>query len=515
MLSEEKKYLDSILYYVTDFSLENLALNSELFKFCFNLNLEEKYSKPLSESTEEKTFYYEQLNQNTFLSQRPYKLTISRMIEYMNDKTISYNYSVKTKMQTKGFNTDCLNQLSKFILYHYKNSNRENLINFIVFTISLSSESHNLICDFIMNGIKIPNISVQEDTTFKKAISEKFLILFNRRFYTDLRNLSISHMNWQLSFIYMYPYIYKHVNYNSILCKSKLNPLNKALKHDDLRYIEMFRNYEYPLDEEESNMNNASYTLEHISDKKILNIIFSEDYDLYLFYYNVYISYVLTDNLDELKKLILSLSINQKDEVSLAEKSREERKRLFYETSKAFKEFNNDETDNLMFSGPSSSSKSLNTILDITKINYNILISEYNTNMIVGCKSFSMLKYLLSLGVKIQDKYYKTILFIDESMVMHLFNNGYKFDENKFLEYKKDNRYSLYSSDVTFYYFYQLGPGPEENRISEHKDDKLDKRFDYIMKCKKQYKQNLYNNLKRNNRIEICDDILKLVIDFL
>jgi hypothetical protein len=57
MLPEEKKYLESILYYVTDFSLENLALNSELFKFCFNLNLEEKYSKPLSESTEEKTFH--------------------------------------------------------------------------------------------------------------------------------------------------------------------------------------------------------------------------------------------------------------------------------------------------------------------------------------------------------------------------------------------------------------------------------------------------------------------------
>jgi hypothetical protein len=141
-----------------------------------------------------------------------------------------------------------------------------------------------------------------------------------------------------------------------------------------------------------------------------------------------------------------------------------------------------------------------------------------------------MLNYFFSLGVKILDKNYKTILFIDESMVMHLFNNGYKFDENKFLEYKKDNRYSLYSSDVTFYYFYQeLGvahselrriqtdstPGPEENRISEHTDDKLDKRFNYIMKCKKQYKQNLYNNLKRNNRIEICDDILKLVIDFL
>ena len=161
MLLEEKKYLESILYYVTDFSLENLALNSELFKFCFNLEIEEKYTRPLSESTEEKSFTYEQINQNTFLSQRCYRLTMSRMLEYMNDKTSNYDYSVKTKMQIKGFNTDCLNQLSKFIIYHYKNSNRENLINFIVYIISLSSKRHNIICDFIMNGIKLPNITSQ------------------------------------------------------------------------------------------------------------------------------------------------------------------------------------------------------------------------------------------------------------------------------------------------------------------------------------------------------------------
>ena len=69
--NKEKKYVESILYYITDFSLESLALSSELFDYCFNLKLDEKYFNKLSESNDEKSFIYLELDQQqSFLTKR-------------------------------------------------------------------------------------------------------------------------------------------------------------------------------------------------------------------------------------------------------------------------------------------------------------------------------------------------------------------------------------------------------------------------------------------------------------
>ena len=71
MNTEEKKYLESILYYITDFSEEHLALSPKVFEYCFKDILTIKHN-------------------------RQHVLTINRIVNFMKDKN-KFVYKIKDK----------------------------------------------------------------------------------------------------------------------------------------------------------------------------------------------------------------------------------------------------------------------------------------------------------------------------------------------------------------------------------------------------------------------------------
>ena len=103
---EEKKYLESILYYITDFSEEHLALSPKVFEYCFKDILTIKHS-------------------------RQHVLTINRIVNFMKDKN-TFVYKIQDKFDNGNINKDCLTYLSKFITYHIKHSDNDRLILFLV-----------------------------------------------------------------------------------------------------------------------------------------------------------------------------------------------------------------------------------------------------------------------------------------------------------------------------------------------------------------------------------------------
>ena len=84
---------------------------------------------------------------------------------------------------------------------------------------------------------------------------------------------------------------------------------------------------------------------------------------------------------------------------------------------------------------------------------------------------------------------------IDEKLIIHLFNRGYKFNQHYYLKLLNER---MLGGD-TFYF---------------DKDFYI-RRLDIIMKYKNEYKKKLLTKLKSNKNIEICDDILGLIVDFI
>ena len=469
---EEKKYLESILYYITDFSEEHLALSPKVFEHCFKDIL-------------------------TIKHHRQHVLTINRIVNFMKDKN-TFVYKIQDKFDNGNINKDCLTYLSKFITYHIKHSDNDRLILFLVSLIMKSVDSDTQITDFIFNGTKL-------NESLKKKLADKCLETIHGDYNNSIENNFDTFFNpYTIAVMYRIPNIYKYLNLSSLLCKkSNLTILNKAIHRREVCLVNFLIDIGVSLNCEKSVMNNIYYLFNNTTQFN-LEKIFGDDYDMQYYYYTLYSLYVKTDNLCQLKLIIengdfANLNLQKYNQCQLFGYDDFELSSLsdlHLSTSGAIRsdeqsssELQISSSDNLTLKNHFSSRGRLRNP------NYNVLISEYNTNMLVGCKSVGMLNYLLSIGLKLDDSYCRIIANIDEKLIIHLFNRGDKFNQHYYLKLLNER---MLGGD-TFYF----------------DEDFYIRRLDTILKYKNQYKKKLLAKLKTNKNIEICDDILGLIVDFI
>ena len=514
----KETYLNSILYYITDFTEEHLALHQDLFKYCFNFETMDFINNlPRNHLS---------IIKNILRMMQDTKDHLSRSVKYgyfHQNSTIENRNMYSNRIR---LNKDCLNNLNKFITFHSKFSTVNNLLYFIssmLFIFSLDDNRRpgnqyqvpgyesqgwgngyeyyqsqqfsdpqksvvhrknksSMLYDFIFNETKLNNI-------YKKIIANKIVDNF---MYSSQQSYYSSY-----SMIIEYiPILKDYININKV-DNNHLSLLNKAILDNERTWISTLRDIGTKIDVEESLMNNVYYCF--TTNKKLLNSLLytneNSEYYTYSIYYNIYVVYIVGDNLSGLKSYLNSFKYPRKDQDDS----------LFYDFLESDKELDekflesvyierHNNTPPFVYNKCLEKSFISNTLIKFEDLNFNVLISEYNTTMIVGCQSVEMLKYLVkNLNVSLNDPYFRIIIHIKESLIPHLFELGYKFNENKYTEYVYNN-YIL---------------------KSEKEDIDFPTKTETIINFKQQYKKNLLNKLKINKNIELSNDILKIIVDFI